>query len=207
MAVAFDAVGGADSTGSGTASTLTWSHTAAAGAYAVVFIEVVNNTTVSSVTYGGTAMTKLGSVLLNNSAVQGILYMYGLASVASGAKTVSVTIATASLAVANSVSYTNVTSVGTPATIFGSSASPSQALTCTSGQMLVHAFGAEETATASGGTTRYNVGTAFVSELLIQDSTASATFAATLSSSSVWAGIGAVLSPPAIPTNLFFPFL
>lgn len=208
MAVAFDAVGAGQSTGSSTSTSLTWSHTAAAGAYVVVFISIDGNTTASSVKYGSITMTDLGSVLWNNSAVQGRTYMYGLASVASGAQTVTVTLAAAEWAVANSVSYTNVTSVGTPSTIFGTTSSMSQALTCSSGQMLVHAFGFAETVSSpSGGTTRYNAGTGGFEALLIQDATASATFAGTQSSATAWSGIGAVLSPPAIPPNLFFPFL
>jgi hypothetical protein len=184
----FNAVGAGFSAANSSVTSGSWSHTATAGAYAIALF--LSSQTASSVTYGGSAMTSLGSITDAGATT----YMYGLSNVAGGAQTVAVTISAAGQLIGNSLSYTGVTTVGTPVTVIGSSASASQAMTCTTNQILVHAFGGQFLFTSpSGGTTRYNGGTAGWEALLIQDATANATFAASLTSGN-WAGIGALLS-------------
>jgi hypothetical protein len=143
-------------------------------------------------------MTSLGAISQDNFGFVE-LCMYGLSNVAGGAKTITATQAANGGAAGsgNSVSYINAHVVATPSTTFGTGASLSQSLTCSAGQLIVQAFSGGSTAifsSISGGTARYNSGAAtYSTPLLIEDSTASTTFAAT-NASSAWAGIGGVLS-------------
>lgn len=126
--VAFDAVGGGGSI-AGTSGPVTWSHTAAGPVLA--FIGHANNANNSNLTvvYGaGSAtpqnMTRLGTPLLYVS-LFGYFYwvsVFGLLNPAGGAKTVSITPPVASYVKANTVSYTGVSSFGTPVTKVGSGA-------------------------------------------------------------------------------------
>lgn len=188
----FDAVSAGAGQTSG--STITWTHTAAAGAYVFVFLDVTQNT---SVTYGGTTMTSLGFIGENNSGANNLLYMFGLANAGTGAsKTVLVNEGSTASGYGTSVSYTNVRRVAAASSAFGSGTSLSQSLICSSAQMIVQAFAfSSSTVTSiSGGTVRFNGGyTTYFSNLLIQDASASATFAATIASAP-WAGMGVVLS-------------
>lgn len=184
----FDAVGaGAATPGS---TSMSWSHTATAGAYVVV--SYACHTTSSpnpTVKYGGTAMTKLGtSAVASNSFIQ----FWGLAGVAGGAQTVTITSALTADA-ANSISLKNVTSVGTPASQVYNGSPFSQAVTCTSGQVIVQSFeavrNADITSAASGGTSRYFDGSGFT----MNTATATTTFTAT-SSGQTGAGMAVVFS-------------
>jgi hypothetical protein len=173
---------GAGSSGRSVAS-ISWAHTAASGAYVFVFAAVPAGTgTVSSVTYGGTAMTQLTSKTDNNGNIE---YLYSLASAPGGAQTVTVTGSSSSAYLAgNSVSYTGVGSVGTPQTVSVTSGSLTQSVTCTTGQMIVQGFMDWQTniTSASGGTNRSLVnwlGTSGAGVLTISDATASTTFTAT----------------------------
>lgn len=153
MAVAFDAVGPSSSgTGNATAGatgtqTVTWTHTAGSGANRYVVVGVSNGETGNAgtdtytVTYGGTAMTLIGSVLSNNTQF-GAARLYGLANPATGASTVSVQVAGTGTKTINcgSISFTGVdqtTPVGTGVTAFGSSGTPSVAVTGTSAANMV----------------------------------------------------------------------
>lgn len=195
-APAFDAVG----TGwTNTGAAPSWSHTATAGAYVIIYIEVYADTNaVSSVTYGVLTPTLLGSIYDDNDIANGTLYMYGLAGVPGGTETVAVTTTGSHFTSCCSVSYTNVSSVGTPATVYGisGSPSPSQSVTCSAGQMISQAFGATTTYidSPSGGTNRYdNEALESYTGLHINDATASTTFSATVAGGGPWAGIAAVL--------------
>lgn len=198
MPLTFDAVG----TGSGAASgggSFSWTHTATAGAYVLAFATNYDDRT-PTMTYGGTSMTYLGNVAQNNSGFNAILAMYGLANVAGGAKTVTVTQGTNVTGSGNSVSYINVNAVGAPSTAYGTGVTATQSLTCSAGQIIVQAFsgggfGSTVVFTStSTGAVRYNGGAAtYNAPLLIEDATASTTFAAT-NTSNPWGGIGAILS-------------
>jgi len=197
---AFDAV--ASATVTVATSPITWSHTATAGADVFVIVDAVSTRTVSSITYGGTTMTLLSpSVSLNNSSTNGELVIAHLAGVAGGSKTVSVTFNSSAFATCCSISYTNVSAVGTVSTTFGSSTSPSQALTCSSNQLILSALGGGVSASASapsGGTLRLNAnsvnGATPEAALVVQESATSATFGDTLSASSPWGAAGVVLT-------------
>jgi hypothetical protein len=194
--IIFDAVGAG---GTGSAGTMSWSHIAAAGADVEAFFTTDRTSTITAMTCAGTAMTLVGSQALNNSSSLGILYWYRLSSVTAGTKTIAVTTSGGIWLVGNSVSYLNVHSVGTPASVFGSGTAVSQAQTCLPGQMIVHAFvggagGPMSFSAPTGGTLRANNPGSDAVCLLVQDSTASATFGGTLSTGTQWAGIGGVLS-------------
>jgi hypothetical protein len=120
MAVAFDAVSSATPT-PGTTSPHTWTHTGVGSNLAVVAAicldEATSSTTVAC-TYNGVAMTLLGQSAANN-ANNGILYFFGIANQASGAKTVSFTFSgTTDVCVGASVSFTGAGQA--VATAFGS---------------------------------------------------------------------------------------
>lgn len=191
--IAFDAVAAGNH---GATATLTWSHTAVAGAYVVVPVIWLSNPTISSITYAGTAMTLLGSQFTNNSSANGCLALYGLAGVAGGAQTVTVTLSSAVNASADSVSYTGVSSAGSPTYNFGSGSPLSQSATCTPGQMIVQAFGQNGTTAFSsptGGTNRVLIQQASA-RLSISDSTSSTTFGVTGGGTANGAGVAIILS-------------
>jgi hypothetical protein len=195
--VSFDALGGG---AAGANNALSWSHTAAAGAYLLVWLTTASAVT-PTVSYGGRPMTQLGSRSHNSVVANGGLYLFGLANVPGGAATVAVSLSGNAAAVGESESYLQVAAVTALASVFGTAATPTQSLTNVGQGMLVQAFGAVENLTApAGGTLRYN--NAYggnMAGLVIQDSAAaSATFTATcqaVSSQRLWSGIGAVLTP------------
>jgi hypothetical protein len=142
-------------------------------------------------------MTLLGSVNLNNNAGNGTFYLYSLSGAPAGSQTVTVTTGNTSILAGNTVSYTGVANVGTLSTTYGLSTAPSQALTCSSNQTIVQAFGntTDPLTSVSGGTQRGAIVTgAATNGVGIQDSTASTTFSGTAPSARPYAGIGVVLS-------------
>jgi hypothetical protein len=197
--LAFDAVGGNGSTGGLGAATASETHNAVAGATVTAFAIAPSGKTVTGITLGGVAMSFVGSVPMNNNTALGIVYVYeGIAP--GGPKTVTATYsASVGGALLGSVSYTGVSNVGAPITAFGSSAAPSQALTCSPGQIIVQAFGCTGSAnmtSPTGGNNRImvNVSSTANARLDISDSPANATFGVTLSASSAWGAIGVILS-------------
>jgi hypothetical protein len=193
--VLFDAVGAG--TGSGTnVSPATWSHTAAAGSD--VFIWTSNDqsgSNIGTVTYGGTAVPLLTSLGFNNNTTNGTLQVFRLRNAPGGTQTVSIPWSGAWLN-ADSISYANVHTVGTPQTAFGSGTSLSQSAT---GTLILQAFGgnthgAYGPLTPSGGTNRYNGSASGLVNLTISDAANSATFTATALNANDWAGIALPLS-------------
>ena len=190
---AFDAVGAGTYSVAITAS-LSWSATATAGSTIIVpAVLTTSGGAVTALTYGGVAMSLVGSVPLNNVATNGLLYLFKLAGAPGGAQTVTASLNPSSKGAGNSISYTNVTTVGTASTVFGTGAALSQALTCSTNQLIAQAFASITTinAGAAGGTQRYRGPVAGIN---IQDSASSTTFTAATSSSQPWGGIGVVLS-------------
>lgn len=189
----FDAAGAG---ATGNASSKSWTHTATAGAYGLVFCGVgVNATYPTGVTWGGTAMTQLGTITYGSIVSFAV---YGLASVAGGAKTVTSTYAASHPQVCNSVSYTNVSTAGTPTTATGDSNSFTQSVTDSTGQMIVQAFlqqGGSAISSPSGGTLRSALNSGN-DAIAIQDSKTSTTFTgsyATVGTSVYYVGIGVVI--------------
>jgi hypothetical protein len=196
--VAFDAAGSGGSIGSGSASSLSGTHDGTAAATALAYVE--SGGTVSSITIGSASGTLLESIP-NNNDNGGILSLFKIPDIPGGEQTVEVTLIGDDNATFETVSYTGVTSIGTPFTTFGFGTALSQAIACASGQIISHAFGiaGSTSGDVSGGTERFQAS----SSLIVQDSPASATFAATASASTTssvpvdWSGIGVVLSAAA----------
>jgi hypothetical protein len=202
----FDAVA-SGSAGVMGGTTVTDTHTATAGATVLAFVNVGGGRAVSAITYGGTAMTPVGSVAFDiDASVDGNVFVFELANAPAGPQTVSVTLSGFCIAALATVSYTGVTSVGTPSTVTGTGTSASQALTCLANQVIVEAI-ASQTAIISeptGGTNRAlvstaNTNTVDIVRLAVSDSTTSTTFGATITSTttsatSPWGAIGVVLS-------------
>jgi hypothetical protein len=141
-------------------ATFTWSHTTAAGSYAIVLVacgEGFSNmggpagTTTATVTFGGVTLSSLGAVKANNDGNRGWLWVFGgnVSSAGSGSKTVSVTLTESGLSFygwGSSYTYQAVGSVGTLQTAFGASTSPTKAVTSASGRrvwgsVMANAFG------------------------------------------------------------------
>jgi hypothetical protein len=119
--VAFDTVAG-DGVGFSGTTAKTWSHTASGTNRAVVVAFVVNDfagTVTRTVTYGGTAMTLLGSIGANNDPTLKI-HIYGLLNPPATAQTVSLKFnVSGASAMAKSFSYNGVSSFGAVTTTFG----------------------------------------------------------------------------------------
>jgi hypothetical protein len=154
----------------------------------------------SSVKYGTTAMTLLGSILASSKSLpgDGDLYQYGLSGVAGGSQTITVTLGSTDTTFGNSASFNNVVSLGSPTTASGTSSPASQAVSCGASQLIVQGFCTDGNAampTTSGGTNRYNDATAGASGfgLTISTATTSTTFTATDSGIVYWGGIGIAL--------------
>lgn len=194
--VSYDATGTGATTG--VATTVSWSHTATAGAYVLAaFVSTTDGTTLSNVKYGTASMALVGSQ--NMGGTSGPLCIYGLANAPAGAQTISATASASTVMNGCSVSYLHVSALGTSAVTSGSSASPSQSATRPFNGIAVQAFGCYNASVTSysGGTPRYNAisGTGFAA-LAIQDSAANnPSFGAVLSGSTPWAGVAVPLFP------------
>jgi len=188
--VVYDATGAG---ANGVSAAPSWAHVATPGAYVLALVTAAG-ATVTSAKYGSSAMSILGSIGLNNNPANGTVTLLGLANAPSGLTTISVNLSGSHTFTANSVSYTNVATVGTPTTSYGSSATPSLTAAGGGGKLIVCGFGAHTNAFSgsSGGTQRYTGGT--TASLLIADSLPSTTFRGTLGASDVWGGIAVALN-------------
>lgn len=169
-----------------------FSITTAAGDYAMVDVVAASATAPSSVTHDGHAMTLLASRQIGSDAAY--LHRYGIAGIASGAKTVSVTFASLTIFYAAGIPLSNVVTVGTPTTAGGYGA-PSQSATCSSGDVIVHAFGGySNTFGAATGPTRVMSYVGTYMRHFLATATTNATFGDTATSIN-WASIVTVFKP------------
>lgn len=165
MAVAYDTVGPSSAGASATATnTVSWSHTCSGSSRLLIAAVAVGQNPdtgiTTSATYNSVAMTSVGVVHANNSG-SGYVQMFRLVNPASGANTVAVTASTTVNALsAGSVSFTGVdqtTPIGTPATAFGFSTTPSVAVTgTTAGNMVIDAMVTGTGVTSSTQTLRWS---------------------------------------------------
>lgn len=209
---------------------ISWTHTATAGAYVVAAVAIGSDwnylpaTPSATVTYGGTAMTLLGSVAMNNTGTAGIVALYGLANAPGGAKTVTVTGAISGAAIdniaGNTVSYTNVANAATVTNNYGTTTSMSVSATGVTAGRVVNALACNAqpatygqlTFTSYSGTSR-SVNTPQVSSqevaLLIGDSgtVGSISFTATETGGTYgWGGLAVQLLPaPVAPAAISSP--
>lgn len=211
--VSYDHTGAGYSAAPGSSSaTGSWSHTATAGAAVVTTVFVNANSGSSSftstATYGGVAMTPLGTVNANNSN-NGWVEMFGALNVAGGAQTVAFNITrgggggTISCVAANSDSYVGALSFGTVVTSYGRNTSLSSGTIMTPpGGMAAQAFvvigssvpnGYNQTSRYSGTETSGGGGGGNSVSYILGDAVGSASFAAT--SSGNWASVAVPLTP------------
>lgn len=175
-----------------TATNATFTLTATTGDYAMVDVVAASATAPSSVTHDGHAMTLLASRQIGSDAAY--LHRYGIAGIASGAKTVSVTFASLTIFYAAGIPLSNVVTVGTPTTAGGFGA-PSQSATCSSGDVIVHAFGGySNTFGAATGPTRVMSYVGTYMRHFLATATTNATFGDTATSIH-WASIVTVFKP------------
>ena len=193
-ATTFDALG-AGNAATGVSTARSWSHTATAGTAVVVGLSCwTGGATITSVTYGGQAMTLIGLHRWNNASGNGYVALYGLAGVAGGTQTVTVNANTSAWMAANSVSL-HASSVGAPQTAHGNGIPMSQAATCDTGEMLVQIFGTDDDINSpSGGTMRWSG--ANQARLRISTATESTTFTATRGGfGGNWSGLAVAVKP------------
>ena len=141
-------------TQSTTATSISWSHTAGTGNNRLLLVAVGVHvatgapTTVSSITYGGVSLTQVTTGLYSTIDPQVRTYVFRLVNPASGANTVQITFAAATLAVAGAVTYAGVdqtTPIQASNTATGSGDAPSVSVTVTgSGRWLFGHFGGDD---------------------------------------------------------------
>lgn len=135
------------------------------GTNKMLFVGVTAALVTPTVTYNGTSMTLLASVVYNFGVQEG--YLYGLVAPASGSNNVSITVGTATAIVSTAVSYTGVKQIITPdasTTSSGSGATSGATLTLTTVAdncwTIMYVRGAGGSVIAAGsGTTLRNSGT------------------------------------------------
>ncbi|AIM50962.1 minor tail protein [Mycobacterium phage Modragons] len=194
--VAFDAsTAAAESLGS-----ITFSHTAAAGADVYVVVSSDRSSSVTGVTCAGNAMTLVGTVSHNNSSSNGQLWIYRRSGAGTGSS-LSITVSISGVAwyVAHAVSLLNVGSVGSLASTFGSGTSLSQSVTVPSGGLVLQAFatgGANGTSLTitSGATNRRNSATSG-GAMATNTASSSGTVSATAAGSRPWSGLALPINP------------
>jgi hypothetical protein len=220
MAVAWDATGaGAHNSVSNSIST---THTASGSnraALVSLVVGVVNEasytTWTRSCTYGGVSMTSLG--VFNDggssppSGFYGWVELFGLLNPATGSQTVSASVTktgtTHTLGI-GSVSYTGVTSFGTPV-VGGGTSSPTLTVASATGDMTVAAFASGTAIATPTKTQRFlsNFDGSSTGNMLIEDAAGAASVTlAYADNSDYWCGVALdlVASGAAAPTNLFF---
>lgn len=194
----YDAVG---PSGQSFGSTISFNHTASAGADVFVAINWDRSgATIGGVTYGGVAMSLVASITHNNTSGSGGVAVYRLAGAGNGsAKSVAATVTGGAWYIANAVSAKSVTSMGTAVTAFGSSNTASQALTVPSGLVLQFVSSANagsgvgDYTSFSGATNRWHLqGTG--GAMAINTVTATGTASSTSSGSQPWAAIAVPLT-------------
>jgi hypothetical protein len=143
MSVAIDAVSNSPTTNS--VSSKSWSHTVS-GSNRLLLVMVQwnqpsNSETVSSVTYGGTALTQVGSnVIAGGSGLDRCTALFRLIAPTTGTATVVVTMSTSLTFLASAVSFTGVdqtTPLGTPSTATTTTAATLQTTTSSAASNLV----------------------------------------------------------------------
>lgn len=193
--VGFDATGPGKAWSSGST---TWSHTIGAGATAILVGIHSSTATVTSVTVGGSAATRVGSALYlgNNGADALHLHVFALLNPPTGAQTVAVT--AGGYCNGNSTSFTSVSTIGSLATNTGSGTVLTQSVSTATRNRIFHVFGAQAAGvfTSYSGTQRYNNYTAGVAySVLVGDiAGGSVTLTATGGGSGFWGSAAVVLS-------------
>jgi hypothetical protein len=204
-------MGNLSSTSSTTLTTITLSHTVGTGENRLLMAGIsLRDRTVSSVTYGGTAMTLVGTI---NNGADTRIYIYRLLNPTSGTATISVVLngAPGKGASVGAIDYSGVdqsTPLGTFASATGSSASPTLNVFSASGQLVFDVLSVRQTTALTAGagqTERWDFAS---SEIRGGASTESATAATTTmswtSGNGKWAIGGVAIRPAAVINNVTF---
>lgn len=159
--VAFDAVGpsSAGQSASGGATSMSWSHTCSgANRYVVVGVSNAEDSSSTTVTFGGVSMTSLGKVHSNNS-TSGYVELFGLVNPTVGASTVVVSSTIGSDLTGGSISFNGVhqtTPAGSPFTAFGDGSGATVIVTgTTAGNLVVGTIANGASIISSDQTSRY----------------------------------------------------
>jgi hypothetical protein len=150
VTLAFDAVGPSSAGAGATSASPSWSHVIT-GTNNLLLAAVVcdtDATTITAITYGGTAMTPLvagaGNYIHANNAGAGWVAVYKLVNAPAGTATVAVTLSASSVWEGGSLSFSGadtVTGIGTPQNAEGTSLSqPTMSFTPTTSGRLIAAF-------------------------------------------------------------------
>ncbi len=201
-------------------SSLSWSHTTPAGAGGLLVVRVANldsSVAVSSIAYGGVALTPLASAVESSITTAPRASIYYLLAPAPGTATVTLTLSASSRVVASSIGFTGVSQsspFGTAVSSSGNSTTPSVTMTGSSGQLFIDAVAmlgaAGSSATAGSGQAAYtsNTGSTAADVLGLfstKSGTASSSLGWTAAASTPWVGIGVPLKAagPAISGTVF----
>jgi hypothetical protein len=200
------------------ANSMSWSHTSAVGSNKIllVTIDTFRNgtpTTVTSITYDGTAMTQLATVLYSASNPQVRSYVFYLINPSSGTKTISVNFASSTQAVGGSIIYINVNQTNPfDASITNSGAGTSEVASLTAsgsyGKMLFghqgsYGAGSYIVADESSQTNRWSQFSQIYkgsgSEKSVTNGAVSMSW--TTSTATNWVAIAVLLRPTSFPTE------
>lgn len=186
LPVEFDAVSHGSSV---YGTTITWSHTAQAGAFVVCFVVTMAASAPPSATYAGMSMSLLGT--------NGNMAILGLANVPGGVQSVVVNSAAGTIISAGVESCINAESYSVVPNASGSASPAEQNVTVEPNQRVVQAFGAPLGSTITslyGGTNRAHFSyTGNYAMLVMNDSDQTDTFGVT-GWTKPWEGMAVVLS-------------
>ena len=183
--------------GQNTASTFSLKHVATQSSYVFCDIAVDRNCTLTNVQYGGQPMTLLGSARYTGYSGNAGIYRYGYGPVAtSGMASVTGSFGVAVQTQINTVSYFGMGHAAALQTVSANAGSPSQAVTCSAGQVILESIGIYAAAMTgvSGGKNLFLYGNTNNS-LVMNQASSSSTFTTTNTGVN-WGGIATVLSGP-----------
>lgn len=173
--------------------TQTFTVKAALNDYIVVDMVQAASGDPSSVTCAGTAMTLIDTQTWSHpSTGSGFLKRYRSGQLSSGDKTVSITATGSQWWHAAGVSISGVTSFGATTKTSGTSSAPSQSVTCSAGQLVLHSFATGAAATDINATNYHDSPGGSLVFLYMNAALEGATIAATGSTN--WAGMATVVS-------------
>jgi hypothetical protein len=191
-------------------TSITWSHTVGAGNDRILVVRVSNinaTVSVSSVTYGGTALTSLASATSGAGATNARASIWYLVAPPVGTATVLVTLSAKTWAIGNSDNYSGVSQYapfGPTASATGSSTAPAVTVTSATGDLVLDAGAAQGAAGAAAGGAGQTISSAgtgsATTDVLVFFSTkagaaSSTPMSWTLTSSSPWVDLGVAMKP------------
>lgn len=185
----------------GTANPLSNSYSAVSGADVLVATVCQFDGAAPTVTatYGGSSMTQVGTVNLNNNSLKGKLVVFRAAGAGNAStQTISITSGGGFYQMACAISYTGVASVSAAQTSFGISTTPSNTVTNSPSGVILNALGNQGFQTMfspTGGTSRaFGSGVAGNGQsLALREANVTTAFGATLTAGDAWGGVGIIL--------------